>query len=341
MAIPPRAHRRLGLTLVTLGAATLTTLGLLPLATSYAAPHHSLKQAKHQVAALHNKAEQASERYNQARVMRKNIETRLHAVEKRVKAQQGEVDAMEAKVGGLASATYQNAGFGSEMRLILSDNPREFLQNATALQQVTRRQSTVLSGVVQARRILAADQKLLVQQEAQLAKVRKQLAQQKSQVKSHLAKAQSVVDHLEAKQRAKLEAERQAAIARASRASRSYTGPASGRAGTAVSFAYAQLGKPYEWGADGPSSYDCSGLTMAAWRQAGVSLPHSSSGQYSGGRKVAKSDLQPGDLVFYYSPIHHVGIYVGGGMIIDAPNSSTPVRKTSLDSMPYSGAVRP
>ena len=130
---------------------------------------------------------------------------------------------------------------------------------------------------------------------------------------------------------------------RASRSARrqSYSGPASGRATVAIRTAYAQLGDPYRWGGTGPSSFDCSGLTSFAWRAAGVSLPHSSSAQYGSGRKVSRSDLRPGDLVFFYSPISHVGIYIGGGRMIDAPYPGTSVRITRISQLPYSGAVRP
>ena len=91
----------------------------------------------------------------------------------------------------------------------------------------------------------------------------------------------------------------------------------------------------------GPDSFDCSGLTMAAWKQAGVSLPHSSSAQYASGRQISESELQPGDLVFYYSPISHVGMYVGNGQIVNALNPGSGVQISGLHDMPYSGAVRP
>jgi peptidoglycan DL-endopeptidase CwlO len=124
-------------------------------------------------------------------------------------------------------------------------------------------------------------------------------------------------------------------------AAASYSGPASGRASTAVRTAYAQLGDPYRWGGTGPNSFDCSGLTSYAWRAAGVYLPHSSSAQYGSGRHVSRSSLRPGDLVFFYSPISHVGIYIGGGRMIDAPYPGTSVRITPISQLPYSGAVRP
>lgn len=116
--------------------------------------------------------------------------------------------------------------------------------------------------------------------------------------------------------------------------------PASSRAATAVQAALAQVGKPYVYGAAGPGAFDCSGLMMYAWGAAGVSLPHSSSGQASIGTPVSISNLQPGDLVFYYSPIHHVGMYIGHGMIVHAANPSVPVRVVPVNMMPITTARR-
>ena len=116
---------------------------------------------------------------------------------------------------------------------------------------------------------------------------------------------------------------------------------ASGNAGAAVGYAMAQVGDAYVYGAAGPSAFDCSGLTMMAWAAAGVSLPHSSTAQYSSGPQVSEGDLQPGDLVFYYSPISHVGMYIGNGMIVHAANPGSGVTTAPLHSMPYVGAVRP
>ena len=117
--------------------------------------------------------------------------------------------------------------------------------------------------------------------------------------------------------------------------------PVSGRAAAAVNYALAQVGDAYVYGAAGPSAFDCSGLTMMAWAQAGVGLPHSSSAQMGSGTPVSSSSLQPGDLVFYYSPVSHVGIYIGGGRIVHAANPSSGVQVAGVFSMPFSGAVRP
>jgi cell wall-associated NlpC family hydrolase len=117
-------------------------------------------------------------------------------------------------------------------------------------------------------------------------------------------------------------------------------GPVSGRAGIAVDFALAQVGDAYVWGASGPDAWDCSGLTSGAWGAAGVSLPHSSRAQFGMGTSVPSSQLQPGDLVFYYSPISHVGIYIGNGQLVQAANPSKPVNIAPVFSMPFAGARR-
>ena len=113
------------------------------------------------------------------------------------------------------------------------------------------------------------------------------------------------------------------------------------RAQKAVDAALSQIGKPYQWGAAGPSSYDCSGLTMWAWSEAGVALPHNSGAQYNATVRVARSDLAPGDLVFFGSPIHHVAMYIGNGQMVEAPYSGTRVRVVPMSRSDYVGAGRP
>lgn len=108
-----------------------------------------------------------------------------------------------------------------------------------------------------------------------------------------------------------------------------------------LSFARSQIGKPYVWGASGPSSYDCSGLTQAAWKAAGVDLPRTTWDQVKVGERVETKDLLPGDLVFFYDDISHVGIYIGDGKMIHAPKPGTNVREESIYYMPIYGSVRP
>ncbi len=108
-----------------------------------------------------------------------------------------------------------------------------------------------------------------------------------------------------------------------------------------LDFAYAQIGKPYQWGAAGPNSFDCSGLTQMAFRAGGVSLPRVSQDQWNAGKRIAKADIQPGDLLFYYNDLHHVGIYIGNGKLLHAPRTGKNVEIVGIDVMPYMGAVRP
>jgi cell wall-associated NlpC family hydrolase len=110
---------------------------------------------------------------------------------------------------------------------------------------------------------------------------------------------------------------------------------------TAVEAALSQLGKPYVWGAAGPDSFDCSGLTMWAWAKAGVTLSHFSAAQYAETQRVETKDLQPGDLVFYYHPIEHVAMYIGNGQMVEAPHTGAFVRAVPLRTGDFSGAGRP
>jgi cell wall-associated NlpC family hydrolase len=167
----------------------------------------------------------------------------------------------------------------------------------------------------------------------QVSELKEQLAREKATIDEKVDEAESLLDRLKEEQRERMMASRSDV--------RVPSVPASGRAAAAVNYAMAQVGDAYVYGASGPDAYDCSGLTMASWAQAGVALPHSSSAQYSSGPQVPASALQPGDLVFYYSPISHVGMYIGNGMIVHAANPSTGVQVAGLYSMPFSGAVRP
>jgi cell wall-associated NlpC family hydrolase len=183
---------------------------------------------------------------------------------------------------------------------------------------------------------LSIRQKATRDQLDKVAELEKQAAQDKATIDKNLAAAKELLGKLQAEAR-----ERMLAASRSGTPIPTSDIPASGRAAAAVHYAMAQVGKAYVYGAAGPNAYDCSGLTMASWAAAGVGLPHSSSAQYGSGTHISASQLQPGDLVFYYHPISHVGMYIGNGMIVNAENPSSGVRVTGLYSMPYVGAVRP
>ena len=321
-----------------------------------AGPKANLNQVQRQVDQLNRQAEQAAERYNTAKVALTDTTRQLRAARNKYAATQRRLDAMQVLVGRIAVASYKSGGLDSSVQLLLSDDPTGFLRQAADLTQVTKHQDHLLADMQAARLSAAVDRKAVAEQQARAKDLQGEIAAEKRTIEGKLATARALLGRLEAKQRAQLMSVRQAATDRAlgarsdaMRASRSsrdgdfptYDGPASGRAAVAVKTAFAQLGDPYQWGAAGPGSFDCSGLTMYSWGAAGVSLPHSSSAQYSAVPHVSISNLQPGDLVFYYSPISHVGIYIGGGRVIDAPYPGLSVHISGLYSMPLVGAGRP
>ena len=208
-------------------------------------------------------------------------------------------------------------------------------RRGAVLEQAARAQAAAETAQHQAAQALAAAQRL-----------ERDLATRKTDLERRAAQSRAMFRRLSARERAAFLAA-DGHGAGDERASRSTTRPpanpvpASGNAKVAVQTALAQLGDPYVWAAAGPDAFDCSGLTMYAWAAAGVQLPHSSRMQYAGGQKVSRAELQPGDLVFFYSPISHVGMYIGNGQMVHAPTFNDVVKISSIDSSPWAGAVRP
>lgn len=336
--VVPRPTRRHARTAAVLTGTLALGLVVSP-GTGNAAPRLDLDQAQRQVNALYHQAEQATERYDVARIAMRDAERGLAQAQRKSAAQQTTVSALQRTVGAFAADAYRNEGIDRTLQLVFSDDPSAFIDRAASLDALSSRQADALRKVVEARRELKASQVAAAQQLTVLEAQRKALATEKNNIQQALRAARAVLSRLQASDRAKFD--------RASRDGdprdllKGLPLPTSDQAGRAVNFAVAQLGDRYVWSGDGPDTWDCSGLTMAAWRAAGVSLPHSSAEQYAEGHKISRADLQPGDLVFFYSPISHVGLYLGNGRMVHAPNPSRRVEVTSIDSMPYAGAVRP
>jgi len=311
-------------------------------------PKPTLEQAKAQVAALQHKAEEAGESANDLRGQISASGARVKALQAAIAQQQAQVDTVKRQIGSLAVAGYQTSGMTTTAQLLLSPNPDQFLSQASTAQAFAGQQNSALRRYQQAQGKLTD---LQASEQTELSALQAVQAQQdtlKKQIQTNLDAAEKVLGKLSDAERARIQAdnEREAQQARAERPSRDSSRmdlpvPVSGRAGVAVQTALAQLGDPYVWGADGPDSFDCSGLMMYAWGKAGVSLPHSSKEQASSGRRVSKDQLMPGDLVFYYSPISHVAMYIGNGRIVHASHPGAPVKTDPIDLMPYNTAVRP
>ena len=280
---------------------------------------------------LYHQAEQASERYNNARLEMKKAQTRLTALQDDLDRQQAKVDDVRAQVAKAVVSQYQGQALSSTTQVLLSQNPDAFLNQLTTVSEYNDQQGQMMADFAVQAKQLEMRQAAAQRELDRIAATKKELGQEKAEIDDKAAKAKELLGKLKDR----------AASASRSGARVPVNVPASGRAGAAVSYAMSQVGDAYVYGASGPSAYDCSGLTMMAWAQAGVSLPHSSSGQMGSGASVSQSELQPGDLVFYYSPVSHVGMYIGNGMIVHAANPGDGVTTAPVNSMPYSGAVRP
>ena len=320
------------------GAAALASVTLVPSA-SYAEP--SIDQVEQRLDTLYHEAEAAQERLNALNHRMDQKQERLSALRSDLRQQRKQYHRFSNQVAVMAAGEAQSAEsqLSATQQLLLSDNPDEFLSNLAAQEALSTHKGEMLTQFTVAARKMAMREKQVKKEVAAVAADRKQAAEEENTVDAKVADAEDLLSELEAERRERLE-ERQ------EEASRSVARPAptaavSGSAATAVAFAMDQVGDAYVYGAAGPDAWDCSGLTMGAWGAAGVSLPHSSSGQMSYGTPVSSSELQPGDLVFYYQPVSHVGMYIGNGQIVHASNPSSPVGTAPVFSMPYSGAVRP
>ena len=319
--------------------------------------------AQKQLDALDAQAEAATERYNAARIKLASAQRSATAAQHNLVAAQGKLTSLRRAVSAFAIAAYTGDPLDSTLTINASD-PQEFLDKLATLQAVTNSQSQALAAVSAAQHDeTAAQAQATAALSAQQAST-KSMQDDRDQVVSAAAKEQTILQSLRDKEAAliraakakaaKLAAERAAAALAARQAaaraavsslySQGSSGPVvsgSGGAGTAVQWAYRELGKPYVWGAAGPDSFDCSGLTQYVWAKAGVYLDHYTGSQWNEGRHVSQSELQPGDLVFFGSDLHHVGIYVGNGNMIEAPHSGANVRVSPYNRSDYAGAVRP
>lgn len=332
-----------------LGGAMLTT-------PSHADPDIADVEAR--VEKLYHEAEQASERYNTVREDLRDQRKRLKAVRTDLSRQQDKVETVREQVASSVIAQSQGQHLSSTSQLLLSESPDDFLAHMTTVSAFQDQQSQMMTHFAREAKELEVRERTAQRKVAKIARAKDELGEEKAEIDAKAGAAEDLLDELEAEERARVEAAQRARVEAAQAPSRSgeraapeekpaaaapapSAAPASGNAAAAVSFAMSQVGDAYVYGAVGPDAWDCSGLTMGAWQAAGVSLPHSSSAQMGSGTSVSMSELQPGDLVFYYSPVSHVGMYIGNGQLVHAANPSRPVEVVPVNSMPFSGAVRP
>jgi cell wall-associated NlpC family hydrolase len=337
---------------------------------AYAAPSTTgaVANAQRQLDALSVQADKAVEAYDEAQLALSSLTATASAAKAAAAQEQTVVDAAEVGVQAFAVARYEGTSASPALAVLLSNDPKTFLERSQILQEDSHNQSASLTEVINADRTLAvletsADQALTAQQAATAklsaikAAVDKVVGQQQVLVNALQKQASQETATANEAQAAALEQQRTVSRSLSRKALTLTTardeGPApvvpivtsavapaaSGKVSAALAWAYQQLGKPYRYGGAGPRTFDCSGLVMRAFAAAGISLPHSAAAQQHSGRRVPLSQLQPGDLVFWGSPAYHVGIYVGGGNILDAPHTGTDVQIQSIWGSP-SSAVR-
>ena len=309
-------------------------------------------KVKAQIKALDDRVEVASEQYNEAADKHEDLLGKAAATKKELKAIRGRMGDLQGSLNSRAVGMYRSGPLSFIEVLLGASDFEEFTATWDLLTDVNRKDAEIVAELKTARAAAKVKQAELETAEASAKKERDKMAGRKKAIESQLAERKGMLAGLESEiaeiERSERERAAAAALAlqaarRTSYASRGSSGggnPSRAAKSEVVDIAMRYLGSPYRWAASGPNSFDCSGFTMYVYAQVGVSLPHSSRAQYGSGERVSRSNLQPGDLVFFGSPIHHVGIYVGGGNMIHAPRTGDVVKIAPLHSN-YVGACRP
>ncbi|MER7931954.1 NlpC/P60 family protein [Streptomyces sp. NPDC093272] len=339
----PKQPSRARVTVLTTAAAAAVALSS---QAANAAPGEkpSKDEVKSRVDKLYEQAEQATEKFNGAQEKQDKLQKQISALQDSVARGQDELNELRDGIGSMATAQYRSGGLDPSLQLFLSADPDDYLDKASTLDQLSGQQVETLKKIQAKQRELAQERAEATGKLKDLAATRTELGAKKKEVQAKLAQAQKLLNSLTAAEKAALAAEQD----RASRSSSERVDlgndtSATGRAAAAFAAAKTRLGTPYVYGATGPSSFDCSGLTSWAYAQAGVSIPRTSESQTTIGTRIySTSGLQVGDLVFFFNDLHHVGLYAGNGQILHAPRTGTVVRYESMSTIggPFMFGVR-
>ncbi|WP_245765339.1 C40 family peptidase [Nonomuraea jiangxiensis] len=318
---------RLGVVGVTVAA----LLFAIPVGSASADPKPSLKELADQVEQMHTEIETLTEQYNGQREKLKTAKKSSEAAQRTLATSEADLSAKRAKAVLLAQNSYMTGGLNNMLALMTSGDPDDLLDRAATTYAIEQQQGEEVNQVTRA---MDAAERARAAAKARIDEVQKIV----SDIESKRDKITKLVTKVESNlyRRALGEAGRPGT--RAVRVNLPVIG--SGKAAEAARWALTQQLKPYVWGAEGPGSYDCSGLIMAAYQRVGISLPHYTGSQWTAGRHISRSELRAGDLVFFYNDLHHVGLYLGGGMMVHAPQTGDVVRIASIANRPFAGAVR-
>ena len=304
-----------------------------------AAPQPTVAQVEQRLSQLTTQAQRLEQQYAQAQQQLSAANQQLSAINTEVARDQDRFAALQGKMAQFATAAYENGQFSSPEALLVSGNAQQILDESSILLELSSSANSQIKAFIAAARQLENTQQAAQRVRDGKLALKNKLAAEKAQNNKLTAQQQSLL--------AQLTPAQQATVSPGAGGTTHAQDPVpvSGQAGKAVQFAYNELGCPYVFGGTGPcgAGFDCSGLTMSAWAAAGVSIPRTSEEQWAGLPHVSTSDLQPGDILVF-NGAGHVGIYVGGNMLIDAPHTGLSVEKVALSGwyqQTLDGAVRP
>jgi cell wall-associated NlpC family hydrolase len=305
-----------------------------------AAAAPTIGQVKAQINTLQAKMDKIGQQFDAADQDYSSAQARLAQVQKQAASAQARYNAARAQLAAVAVSEYENSSQTSILGLLSSGNPADVLSQASLVLEVAGTHNEEATQYLTAAQTLASVSEQRQRTEQGIAQIRAQLAGQKTSLNKLLATSQATLDSLTAAQQAQVAADTIGGTTGGTAASGggstpvAYTGPTGTQADKAVAFAYAQLGKPYVYGATGPDSYDCSGLVQAAWAAAGVAIPRTTFEDWDDLPHIPVSAMVPGDLIIYDGE-GHVAIYVGDGYIIDAPHTGAYVERVPYDESWY------
>lgn len=307
----------------------------------------SLEEVRKKIDRLYREAGTATDAYNAAEEKAEKQSEEIVRLARSIDKGQAKLDKLKARAGAAARAQYRGGGMPDEARLMLSDNPSRFLDGAGRLRQGQHATKAMLTEMSRTQTDLKTYAKDAAAQWKKLEANRKAKAEAKKKVKKKIAAAERMESRLEKKERERLrKLEEEAALRQQSAwvdtgVLKNAKGEATTPGKKAIAFATAQIGKPYVWGAEGPKSFDCSGLTSQAWAAAGKGIPRTSQEQWKQLPRVDVKNMRPGDLIIYHKDASHVGLYVGDGAIVHAPRPGRSVTVAGAGSMEILGVVRP
>ncbi|MFF6983391.1 C40 family peptidase [Streptomyces sp. NPDC008343] len=306
-----------------------------------------LEAVRKKLEKLYHDAAVATDEYNAAEEAAETQSAEIVSLAKKIVKGQEKLAELKKRAGAAAAAQYRSGGLPDEAHLMLSDDPQAFLDGTGRVLQGQRAAKGLLAEMTRTQQDLEQYAKDASAQWQKLEAGRKAKAAAKKKIKKQIAAAEELESQLEEEEKERLAKLEEQAAHKAqtdwldSGILKDIKGKASKKGREALEYATAQLGKPYEWGAEGPKTYDCSGLTSQAWASAGRGIPRTSQEQWKQLKRIDIKDMRPGDLIIYNADASHVAMYVGDGAIIHAPRPGRTVTVAGAGTMPILGVVRP